>query len=146
MSSVVTTLLVIKKTLMIKAAVVSSLFGAADATRRMRGRVVGSPWMCGMTCHTRLEAGQAERQLREDQQRDADDHPRVPMLLGNGRASSPTTATGCAITCPNSVGDDDDVQAQVDHHQDAPRQPMASLNPRRNTAPSSASKNNVIAT
>ena len=42
MRKVVTRLLVIKKILMVSAAVVNSRC-SADATRRMRGRVVGAP-------------------------------------------------------------------------------------------------------
>ena len=66
MSKVVTTLLVIKKTLMISGGRGQQPFGAPDATARMRRACrPGPPLMSGITADTCLEAGEAERQLWE---------------------------------------------------------------------------------
>ena len=66
-SRVVTKLLAMSSTLMISAAVVSSLPGVADAARRVPRVSVGSPLTSGITDHAGLEAGQPERQLREEE-------------------------------------------------------------------------------
>jgi hypothetical protein len=65
--------------------------------------------------HTCLEARKSKRQLREDQQRDADDQERVPMLLGQGGGPvRPEVGLCCHVS--ESDSDDDDVQGKVDRH------------------------------
>jgi hypothetical protein len=66
--------------------------------------------------HTRLEAGQAQGELRENDQRYADNHKRATVLLHQGR--SPVRPEGWLCQhLPDPVSDDNDVQTEVQRHQ-----------------------------
>ena len=71
-----------------------------------------------------LEPGQAERELREDEQRDRDHHQRAAVLRSVSAAVQSATTCGCSTTCHSADGDDDHVQREVDadqHDRDADR-------------------------
>jgi hypothetical protein len=93
------------------------MFGPPDTTNRMLGGVVRAAVDVRHHRYPGLEAGQAKRQLGKDQQRDADDHQRTAVLLGQG-GGPVRPQRGVCYHLSDAVGDDDDVQDKVDRHQD----------------------------
>ncbi len=76
----------------------------------------GSPFTCGMTAIPRLEAGQAERELGEDDRRDADHDEDVAVFLGQGgRPVGDDVALGGHV--PQAGHHDDRVEREVDADQ-----------------------------
>ncbi len=118
---------------MITAAVVSSFL-----VSRIRpiGPLLGVAGVAADVRHHRdagLEPGQAERQLGEDEQRDGDHHHRAAVLRRSGPRSSRAPPTGWRTTCHSATP----ITTTLSSRYDATRPtaiPIASLNPRRNTA------------
>ncbi len=102
---------------MMTAAVASSFLVLPDPADRVLLGVARTAVDVGHHRDAGLEAGQAERQLGEHQQRHRDHHDRVAVLLGEGRAVQSPITCGLSNTCQNADPDDDDVEREVDDDQ-----------------------------
>ena len=88
-AAVVMMLEVIRKTLMITAAVVSSRRVPRIRPAGLSSVSPASPRDLRHHRDAGLESGQSQRELREDQQRDADHHPGARVVRWSARSSSP---------------------------------------------------------
>jgi hypothetical protein len=91
-------------------------FSALDAARWIGWSVLGGTVDVRHNRYACFEPGETECELRKDHQRDADNYPRVPMLLGQG--GTPVRPQGWLSYDPSDcVGDDNHIQAQVKRNQ-----------------------------
>ena len=94
--------------------------GAADPARRVGLGVAGVALHLRHHRDPGLEPGQAERELGEDQQRDADHHPGAGVVGGQRRRPVGDQRRG-GDDVLQADDDHHDVQRQVDGDQDRPR-------------------------